>query len=140
MKKTRYPVMNMGTVSILTIFIVLCMVTFATLSFISTNKDAAFTRQIADRTTAYYAASSEANRQIAGITEQLKLKWENGTYAEMPETYTISVPVDEQKLLRVVLTPCRPDEAEGAYCQITEFKEISSEDWEGDEHLPVLQE
>ena len=51
MKKTRYPVMNMGTVSILTIFIVLCMVTFATLSFISTNKDAAFTRQIADRTT-----------------------------------------------------------------------------------------
>ena len=57
MKKTRYPVMNMGTVSILTIFIVLCMVTFATLSFISTNKDAAFTRQIADRTTAYYAAS-----------------------------------------------------------------------------------
>lgn len=83
MKKTRYPVMNMGTVSILTIFIVLCMVTFATLSFISTNKDAAFTRQIADRTTAYYAASSEANRQIAGITEQLKLKWENGTYAEL---------------------------------------------------------
>ncbi|XCP85594.1 hypothetical protein ABXS75_01970 [Roseburia hominis] len=139
MKKTKYPVMNMGTASILTIFIVLCMVTFATLSFISANKDAAFTRQIADRTTAYYAASNEANHQIAEYTEQVKQSWKNGTYDELPKTYTITVPIDEQKQLNVVLTLCNPDQTGGTYCRITEFKEISIEDWEGDEHLPVLQ-
>lgn len=139
MKKTKYPVMNMGTASILTIFIVLCMVTFATLSFISANKDAAFTRQIADRTTAYYTASNEANHQIAEYTEHVKQSWENGTYDELPETYTITVPIDEQKQLNVVLTLCNPDQTDGTYCRITEFKEISIEDWEGDEHLPVLQ-
>ena len=60
MKKTRYPIMNMGTISILTIFIILCMVTFAALTYISTRRDASFTDRLASRTSGYYAAVSEA--------------------------------------------------------------------------------
>ncbi len=139
MRKNKYPIMNMGTASILTIFIILCMVTFATLSFISANKDAVFTQQIADRTTAYYAASNEANRQIAEITRQLQESWENGTYKEMPKTYQFTIPIDEQKQLEVVLARCHSKKTDTVYCQIKEFKEIAIEEWEGSQHLPVLQ-
>ncbi len=59
MKKTRYPIMNMGTISILTIFIILCMVTFAALTYISTRRDASFTDRLASRTSGYYAAVSK---------------------------------------------------------------------------------
>ena len=95
MKKTRYPVMNMGTVSILTIFIILCMVTFATLTYISTRKDASFADQLAERTIAYYTAAGEAHRRIAKIDGELRQAWEDGTWQNTQKTYEFSVPVEE---------------------------------------------
>ena len=139
MKKTKYPIMNMGTVSVLTIFIVLCMVTFATLTYISVRKDASFAEQLAGRTTAYYAAVSEANRQIADIDALLRQAWEGGTWQDIEKTYEFSVPIDSEKELQVVLEACSPDQASGLFFRILQFQEVSSAEWTGDTSLPVLQ-
>ena len=110
MKKTRYPIMNMGTISILTIFIILCMVTFAALTYISTRRDASFTDRLASRTSGYYAAVSEANRQIAEIDSRLRQAWEDGTWADTEKNYTFSVSIDDDTELCVALTACSPEE------------------------------
>lgn len=140
MRNKKYPIMNMGIASILTVFVVLCMVTFAVLSYVSAGKDASFAQQFADRNTAYYTASAEANRQIAEIAETLTEHYENGTYDELPESYTVTVPVDDSKNLEVVLQVCDPAENDGAYYEITVYQEVSAEEWEGDTSLPVLQQ
>ena len=109
MKKTKYPVMNMGTVSILTIFILLCMVTFAALTCISARKDAAFAEQLADRTTAYYSAVSEASRRIGELDASFREAWENGSWEDLEDRVSFSVPVEEGRELQVTLEPCQPD-------------------------------
>lgn len=139
MKKNRYPVMNMGMISILTIFIVLCMVTFATLTYISTRKDASFAEQLAARTAAYYAASSEAGRQIAAIDDTLRQAWKNGTWEDMEKDYSFSVPIDAEMELCVSLTACSPETGDGSYLRIRQFQEIPIGEWEGSTSLPVLQ-
>ncbi len=139
MKKTRYPIMNMGTISILTIFIILCMVTFAALTYISTRRDASFTDRLASRTSGYYAAVSEANRQIAEIDSRLRQAWEDGTWADTEKNYTFSVSIDDDTELCVALTACSPEEGNGSYFRIRQFQEIPAESWEGETSLPVLQ-
>lgn len=139
MKKTRYPVMNMGTVSILTIFIILCMVTFATLTYISTRKDASFADQLAERTIAYYTAAGEAHRRIAKIDGELRQAWEDGTWQNTQKTYEFSVPVEEGRELYVALEACNPDQEDGSFFRILQFREVSTEEWDGDTSLPVLQ-
>ena len=53
-KKTRIG-LNIGTSSILLVFVLLCMVTFAVLSFVSANADYKLSRSLGDRTAAYSA-------------------------------------------------------------------------------------
>ena len=139
MKKTKYPVMNMGTVSILTIFIILCMVTFAVLTYLSTQKDAAFAEQLAERTSAYYAAVSEANRKIADADAAFRDAWENGEWEALEPELKFSVPIEDGKELQVMLEPYRSAEENGKYYRILQFQEVATDDWQPDQSLPVLQ-
>ena len=139
MKKTKYPVMNMGTVSILTIFIILCMVTFAVLTYLNTQKDAAFAGQLAERTSAYYAAVSEANRKIADADAAFRDAWENGEWEALEPELKFSVPIEDGKELQVMLEPYRSAEESGKYYRILQFQEVATDDWQPDQSLPVLQ-
>ncbi len=59
--------MNIGTSSVLVAFVLLCLVTFAGLSFLSANSDYRLSRQTADKTTEYYKAGMEADRRLAEL-------------------------------------------------------------------------
>lgn len=59
--------MNVGSSSILVTFVLLCLVTFAALSFISARADNELSKQTADRITAYYKADSLAEINLANI-------------------------------------------------------------------------
>ena len=52
--------LNVGSSSILVTFVLLCLVTFAALSFVSANADFKLAQKTADRTKAYYAANNKA--------------------------------------------------------------------------------
>ena len=58
--KKHPPVVNIGSSSLLVIFLVLCLVTFATLSLSSARSDYNISRRLAERKTESYAASSQA--------------------------------------------------------------------------------
>ena len=53
MKKKNFSITNIGTVSLLMIFIILCMVTFAALSLSSAAADHRFSQKMADHSKEY---------------------------------------------------------------------------------------
>ncbi|MBU3876617.1 hypothetical protein HGO97_012465 [Faecalicatena sp. AGMB00832] len=66
-KKKSAPFVNIGSSSLLVIFLVLCLVTFATLSLSSAQSDYKFSKRLADRRTAYYTAANEAEEILDAI-------------------------------------------------------------------------
>lgn len=89
MKKKITGGINVGTSSILVTFVLLCLVTFAALSFLSANSDYNLSKQSAERTTQYYAANSMAEYFLANIEGQLS---KARTDASSEENYMNSIP------------------------------------------------
>lgn len=63
---------SIGMVSILMIFVVLCLTTFATLSFVSARADLKLSKKASDSVSEYYAADSTAETYLAQIASQLE--------------------------------------------------------------------
>ena len=66
---------NVGTSSVLVAFVLLCLVTFAALTFISASSDLKLSQEVADRTTEYYAANMQAELFMANIEGLLSKKY-----------------------------------------------------------------
>ena len=67
MNKKKHIFSHFGFSSILVIFIMLCMATFATLSLLSANSDYKLSRKVADKTTGYYQADTIARNYLYNI-------------------------------------------------------------------------
>ena len=65
MKKKSLPVTNLGTISLIMIFIVLCMVTFAALSLSSASRDMRAGQNMRAHLEEYYNVSNEAETLLA---------------------------------------------------------------------------
>lgn len=138
MKDRKYPIVNIGTVSILTIFVILCMVTFATLSYISASHDQELGQKIADRTSSYYAAAAKAADKIAETDSQ----W-NKAYKDDPTHFSgqeaaFSIPIEEGSALEVTLVSADPKENAGKLYRITRYEKVSTADWDGDQTLNLM--
>lgn len=68
MNKKKYPVVNIGTTSILTVFVILCMVTFAALSLLTANRNARYNDQVQERTEATIERSIRRIRKSPAST------------------------------------------------------------------------
>ena len=123
-----------GGASILLIFVLLCLTTFATLSIVSANADYKLTQRNAQAVAAYYAADLEANELLAQINQALlqveagnaegditlgrgaefcrtALDGMEGIVVEDTATGALvryAVPVDETRELRVALEVWQP--------------------------------
>ena len=64
--------MNIGSASILLVFVILCLVSFAVLSIVSANADSKLSARVLERTTAYYAACNQAEQSLAGMDKTLQ--------------------------------------------------------------------
>ena len=64
--------MNIGSASILLVFVILCLVSFAVLSTVSANADSKLSTRVLERTTAYYNACNQAEPSLAGMDKTLK--------------------------------------------------------------------
>lgn len=71
MKKKNLPFINIGVSSIIIIFLALFLLSFAALSMLTANSDYQLSGEIAENTTAYYAADSRAKNAAASIEEIL---------------------------------------------------------------------
>lgn len=71
-KQKNFPITNIGSVTLLMIFIVLCMITFAALSLSSAASDYQTARKSAIHAQEYYKASGRAEETLAKSIRYLK--------------------------------------------------------------------
>lgn len=138
MKQKKYPMVNLGTASILTVFVILAMVTFATLSYMSARKDAGYTEQSITSSQQYQEAVNKAYEKIAEIDASLFELYQNGNFTpELEKDYDFSIPITDSSELQVVLKPCNPSENDGSLYRITTFQEVRTKQWENDDTLQL---
>ncbi len=131
---------HVGTSLILLIFMVLCLISFATLSLVNANADWRLTRKLCDRQTAIYTASHEANAFMAAEGIKLdKLRKETSSEdAFMEEAgkleLTKKYPISDNQSLTVTLVPDR--EKVSAY-RIDSYQITTDTVLELDETLPL---
>ena len=138
-KKKTFPITNAGTASVLTVFVVLAMVAFALLAYMSARRGAGYSRQFTEEAQAWQEARSQAFEKIASIDREFYEAYENGTFSELlQEEYGFSIPFEEGRELQVTLIPVLPEENQGRLYRITSFKEVNTEEWEGSSSLNLL--
>ena len=161
--KKHSPVVNIGSSLLLVIFLVLCLVTFATLSLSSARSD--YGSRLAERKTDYYRASSQAETILDQIDTVLAEAYKDapGTYYSTVEkklsaltpvvdtddvvlevnisakkpSVSYQVPVNDKQFLSVVLELLPADEEDGFY-RVTQWKVVSQAEWNGDNTLKLI--
>ncbi len=71
-KKKRSFGISIGSSSILVVFVVLCLTTFATLSLVSAHADYRLSRKTADAVASYYALDSAGEELVADLAAVLR--------------------------------------------------------------------
>lgn len=158
MKRRSYPITNIGSVSLLMIFIILCLVVFSSLSLSGAVSDHQYSQKIAQHNTEYYQASAQATRILREIDQIL-----DNAYQKSPADYytaagdalaameslstdfgaespsiTYEIPVGERQMLKVVLALNEPGQLEDGYYRITSWQEVPASTWNGDDSLNLM--
>ena len=155
MSKRKYPTINIGSSSMLVVFIILCLITFSVLSVASANNDRKYSEKIANRTTAYYKASNKAEELLSQIDDKLKQIYEqyNADYlSQVPDVLTsidgidtsnfpsvsFSIPINDTQTLSVSLLIQIPEKEGDTFYTITSWQEIYTAVWNGDEPMNLM--
>lgn len=136
--KNKSPSINVGSSSILMIFVVLCLVCFASLSLISASADYRLSKKFATKTQAYYEASNKAETRIAEIDQLLidkasKLD-EKAYFDSLKDVDTLSfyIPINEQQSLYIHLLPIYPKDAQQMHYQLSDYQIVTTNPVEPD--------
>ena len=132
-----------GISSILLIFIILCLVSFAALSLSSANADWKLTKKMLTRTTAYYNACNEAEDKLVQIDQTLSSLYassasEDVYYESAGKTSTFEISISDTQNLEISLNYLYPATKDGPFYRITSWQvktDTSSMDY--NESLPV---
>ncbi|MCR5000956.1 MAG: hypothetical protein K6A71_04080 [Lachnospiraceae bacterium] len=151
MKKKFKGGINVGTSSVLTAFVLLSMVSFAALTYLSAHSDLNLSRQTAQRTSEYYEANRMAELYMANIegllSKHLKTCSNAGDYYDgIPElfadndmviaseepnkndpvTLSYQVPVNESLTLNVTLKTHYPEEGDEQLFHIDSWNAVNT--------------
>ncbi|MEG2173912.1 MAG: hypothetical protein RR135_00315 [Oscillospiraceae bacterium] len=150
---------GVGSASILTIFVLLCLTTFATLSLASAEADARLARRAARSVSDYYAADSNAVECVACIEATLYdltapdassyyalaiqrlapvVKALGATVdvpAEGAPQIRLQCPIDEGRALSVLLKVTSPPSIHTPRVSVVEWKTIQTLQWQEDDRL-----
>lgn len=152
---------NVGTSSILMIFVLLCLTAFATLSMASANADYKLAQRAARSVSLYYEADARAQAMLARIEDMLikaadlpddaytelfasdaLYEKDGGSIQLRTETEDTAVwiayqiPIDDNRTLSVSLEAPRPYTDGSAY-KITAWQVLFTGEWEADEGIDV---
>lgn len=149
MKKRTF---GTGAVSILLVFVILCLVAFGVLSLSTAQTGLGYAQTAADDVSAYYEASAQAERELASLTRKLSLNWENApsqypgelsqytgdtAWTAEGDTLSLTLPLSGAKLLTVTVRPKKPEN--GRYAEILSYRTAPAQAWEADNTLPLLE-
>ena len=142
MEKSRKPILGVGTSSILLIFVLLCMITFAVLSLVSARSDYRLSQKNAEHTKDYYEAESRANEILMTIDKCLEEQYTlygntEGIVFSSQREIEYHVPAGTKQELSVALLLPEDLKEGDSYYQIKRWKLVNTETWQPDETLPV---
>lgn len=130
---------NIGSSSILMIFVVLCLISFATLSIASSKSDYNLSDKFAQKTSAYYLACNSAERSIASIDQSLKQTASSLTEAEyftvVGNSMSFYIPINDLQSLYIALVPLYPINEGDSYYSLTHYEVVTLKSLEPDNSL-----
>lgn len=134
---------GIGSSSILVIFVILCLVSFATLSIVSANADYKLSKKVLDRTTAYYEAVHEAEMDLAQLNKTLFSLYEScdteeDYFAVAGHSKTFLVPISDLQSLEVAVTIRYPKEDSDTFYTVDTYRVIVTGTLEYEENLNLL--
>lgn len=160
--RKRKGTVRIGYTSILLIFTMLCLVTFAALSLITVNSDYSLSQKVAERTTAYYEAdtrvreylsqidkcltdwymtSNDADAYMSGLADVVgEVEVSDGLSTAMADdstVYRIECQIGDVQKLCITLDLSYPEDEDDALYTIKEWKTVTENNIE-QEALPLL--
>lgn len=163
-EKSYFPITNIGSVTLMMIFIVVCMVSFAALSLSTAASDYRAAKKSATHVTDYYEASNEAEKKLGMIEQILSESYKESTdqasyYQALTEklpamdgvtvsdsmsessgvTLSYDCSINEKQALHVeLLCEYPPEPTSKDLYQIISWKTISTTQWEGDNTIKLI--
>ncbi len=142
--KTNHVNLNLGTSSLLLIFVVLSLVSFAVLSLSSALSDKKLTDKTVEKNVSYYEACNEAYEKLADLDKKLidiyKTSTDEASYLKACEDLDLEmiIPVTEYQGLEVKVTPNYPTSDNDVFYSITAWKLIHTSEPKLDFSINVM--
>ena len=165
-EKDPAPFFNIGASSLLVIFLILCLVTFAILTLTSAKSDTDFAAKLAHHKMNYYAACNTAESTLDEIDAILADAWQlsdtdtaavfteietqltaldsreqlqlSMDFTQSEPTISYAVAIDDKQNLCVTLTLTAAPAKGEAYYRISQWQVQSSGEWKGDQTLNLM--
>ena len=125
--------MNIGSASILLVFVILCLVSFAVLSIVSANADNKLSARVLERTSAYYAACNQAEQSLAGMDNTLRRIYassdsEDAYFASVGHGKSYVIPISDLQSLQVTIDSLYPQTDDDSFYRITAWQILNTEE------------
>lgn len=125
--------MNIGSASILLVFVILCLVSFAVLSIVSANADNKLSARVLERTSAYYAACNQAEQSLAGMDNTLRRIYassdsEDAYFASVGHGKSYVIPISDLQSLQVTIEILYPQADDDSFYRITAWQILNTEE------------
>lgn len=155
MKNKHQLPIGIGISSILLIFVILCLLTFAVLSLVSANADYKLVKKNSAHTYEVYEAENSANELMDKIDSILKSTYQSSDSSDYlkqvqqnltsldgisfpsKDQIAYEIKVNEHQILQVVLLLNSEIKKGDSFYQIETWKLTGTQTWEADDTLPV---
>ena len=131
-KKRPTPFISIGSSSLLVVFLVLAIMIFAVLSFVSAKNDYEYSLKMATKKQEYYQACNRAEEALFSLSASLS----KGKADTFPSIDSFYVPIDDYRHL-VVTYEILSDKDNAFTYRILEWKVEMRQSWEGDSTLKL---
>jgi len=136
---------NIGSSSLLLIFVILCLVSFAALSIVSSNADYKLGKKVMDRTQLYYEASNQAQETLANIDKTLQEAYKecNGDsdayFKAVGHSSSFQIEISDLQDLQISIEILYPEKSGDTFYKVTKYKVVTKDNVSYDNTLPVMQ-
>lgn len=125
--KKQFFGMNLGSSSLLLVFVVLCLVSFAALSIVSASADHRLTEKVSTRTQSYYEACNQAESSIAGLDSVLVSQYqssadEDAYFSVVGHSKSYIIPITDNQFLQVEVEILYPRSDDDTFYQVTSWQ------------------
>jgi hypothetical protein len=122
---------NTGSSSILLIFVILCLVSFAVLSIVSANADKKLSSRVSERATAYYEACNQAEEVLSSIDAELIKAYaaasdENEYFDMVGINRAYNIAINDSQNLYISLDINYPQDADEPFYTITAWQAVNT--------------